>query len=201
MVTDNHYRWDFIQLSTDVKPTPATSPKVADGSTLYTSDDSKLYIWYKDQWYEKEATGGGGGGEAVITLTSDDFDYPTADPQGIALWNLDTGVYTIGGSGTLKLYYNSIQSVNAYSGDSFLVLHHGTKAGVYWYDHTFNIPTYMKAQEAYVSGSWSDLLQKTSIIDNLTTTNNSLVLSANQGYVLKGLIDALDARVSALEGN
>lgn len=61
MVTDNHYRWDFIQLSTDVKPTPATSPKVADGSTLYTSDDSKLYVWYKDQWYEKTVEGGGGG--------------------------------------------------------------------------------------------------------------------------------------------
>ena len=54
MVTDNHYRWDFIQLSTDPKPTPATSHKVADGSTLYTSDDSKLYIWYKTQWYEKK---------------------------------------------------------------------------------------------------------------------------------------------------
>lgn len=61
MVTDNHYRWDFIGLSTDTKPTPETSPKVANGSTLYTSDDSKLYVWYKDQWYEKEATGGGGG--------------------------------------------------------------------------------------------------------------------------------------------
>lgn len=61
MVTDNHYRWDFIMLSTDTKPTPATSKKVTNGSTLYTSDDSKLYVWYKDQWYEKTATGGGGG--------------------------------------------------------------------------------------------------------------------------------------------
>ena len=61
MVTDNHYRWDFIQLADDPKPTPATSFKVTDGSTLYTSDDSKLYVWYKDQWYEKSAIGGGGG--------------------------------------------------------------------------------------------------------------------------------------------
>lgn len=61
MVTDNHYRWDFIQLSTDIKPTPETSFKVANGSTLYTSDDSKLYVWYKDQWYEKTSTNGGGG--------------------------------------------------------------------------------------------------------------------------------------------
>lgn len=62
MVTDNHYRWDFIGLSTDSKPTPADSPKVADGSTYYCSDNSKLYIWYKNQWYERTATGGGGGG-------------------------------------------------------------------------------------------------------------------------------------------
>ena len=202
MVTDNHYRWDFIQLSTDEKPTPATSPKVADGSTLYTSDDSKLYIWYKDQWYEKEATGGGGGGgEPVKTLTSDDYDYPVASPQGIALWELDTGVYTIGGSTAIKLYYNSIQSTNADPDASFLVLHHGTKASVYWYEQTLNTPTYIQAQETYSVGSWSDILQKKSIVDNLLSTNASLTLSANQGYVLKGLIDALDARVSALEGN
>lgn len=58
MVT--HYRWDFIGLSTDTKPTPATSEKVTDGSTFYCSDNSKLYVWYKTQWYEKTATGGGG---------------------------------------------------------------------------------------------------------------------------------------------
>lgn len=61
MVAQNHYRWDFIGLSTDTKPTPADSEKVTDGSTYYTSDDSKLYVWYKDQWYEKEVEGGGGG--------------------------------------------------------------------------------------------------------------------------------------------
>lgn len=56
-----HYRWDFIGLSTDVKPTPATNENVADGSTFYCSDNSKLYVFYKDTWYEKTATGGGGG--------------------------------------------------------------------------------------------------------------------------------------------
>lgn len=71
MVTNNHYRWDFIQLADDPKPTPATSPKVADGSTLYTSDDSKLYVWYKDQWYEKTSTGGGGGGDSYTKSETD----------------------------------------------------------------------------------------------------------------------------------
>lgn len=56
-----HYRWDFIGLSTDDKPTLATSEKVVDGSTFYCSDNSKLYVFYNDTWYEKTATGGGGG--------------------------------------------------------------------------------------------------------------------------------------------
>ena len=46
-------RWDFIGLSTDAKPTPATSNKVCDGSTFYEADTSKLYFWSKTQWYEK----------------------------------------------------------------------------------------------------------------------------------------------------
>ena len=62
MVDKIHYRWDFIGLSTDTKPTPATNDRVANGSTFYCSDNSKLYVWYKDQWYEKTVSGGGGGG-------------------------------------------------------------------------------------------------------------------------------------------
>ena len=46
-------RWDFIGLSTDVKPTPTTSKLVVDGSTFLEADTSKLYIWCKTQWYEK----------------------------------------------------------------------------------------------------------------------------------------------------
>lgn len=57
-----HYRWDFIGLSSYDKPTPETSPKVVDGSTYYEADTSKLFVFYKDHWYEKTPTGGGGGG-------------------------------------------------------------------------------------------------------------------------------------------
>lgn len=67
MVTENHYRWDFIGLSTDEKPTPATSEKVVDGSTFYCSDTSKLYVYCKDNWYERKALGGGGGGGTTYT--------------------------------------------------------------------------------------------------------------------------------------
>lgn len=45
-------RWDFIGLSTDSKPTPATH-RVVDGSTFFEADTSKLYIWTRGTWYNK----------------------------------------------------------------------------------------------------------------------------------------------------
>lgn len=53
MDIQNNTRWDFIGLSTDSKPTSATSNRVVDGSTFYEADTSKLYFWCVDQWYEK----------------------------------------------------------------------------------------------------------------------------------------------------
>ena len=46
-------RYDFIGLSSQEKPTPATSEKVVDGSTFFEADTSKLYFWTKDRWYRK----------------------------------------------------------------------------------------------------------------------------------------------------
>lgn len=46
-------RWDFIGLSSEAKPTPATSKMVVDGSTFFEADTSRLYIWTNDQWYRK----------------------------------------------------------------------------------------------------------------------------------------------------
>lgn len=62
-------RWDFIGLSTDTKPTASTSEDVTNGSTFYCSDTSKLYIWYKDRWYEKADSGGGGSTITVVQTT------------------------------------------------------------------------------------------------------------------------------------
>lgn len=53
MNTDFNTRWDFIGLSTDEKPTPATSNKVVNGSTFFEADTSKLYFWTNGQWYNK----------------------------------------------------------------------------------------------------------------------------------------------------
>lgn len=53
MNIQQYTRWDFIGLSTDSKPTSATSSKVVDGSTFFEADTSKLFFWTKDQWYRK----------------------------------------------------------------------------------------------------------------------------------------------------
>lgn len=114
MVTQ-HYRWDFVGLSTDTKPTPETSEKVVDGSTFYCSDTSKLYVYCKDNWYERKPLGSGGGGTTytagngitingttieanqIKTLTEDDaegeYDDGNTITNYVEAWTLPSGVY------------------------------------------------------------------------------------------------------------
>ena len=199
MVTDNHYRWDFIQLSTDDKPTPTTSPKVADGSTLYTSDDSKLYVWYKTQWYEKTATGGGGGGGSITDLTTDDLDFPVSNPTGIALWNLDAGVYRNATDSDMYLNYSSTQSSQRKllrAGDIFTVLSKRDYSGTVYTIAQTGMDSYADIEFIYGNGAGagavSDLVSFKKVANNLTTTSTGqYALDAYQGYVLKGLIDAI----------
>ena len=100
MVNQQHYRWDFIGLSTDTKPTPETSEKVVDGSTFYCSDNSKLYVFCKDTWYEKTVSGGGG---------TSDFDQLSNRPKynGVTMTSetdipevIDVNEYIIQNAGT-----------------------------------------------------------------------------------------------------
>lgn len=51
MISDTKYRWNFLGLSTEAKPT--TGENVTDGSTFYEADTSKLYVYYGGTWYEK----------------------------------------------------------------------------------------------------------------------------------------------------
>lgn len=102
-----HYRWDFVGLSTDTKPTPETSEKVVDGSTFYCSDTSKLYVFCKDTWYERKALGGGGGGTTYtagdgIDITNDTIsvDTTTIQPKLTAGSNVSISDNTISATDT-----------------------------------------------------------------------------------------------------
>ena len=87
MVAKQHYRWDFVGLSTDNKPTPETSEKVVNGSTYYCSDTSKLYVFCDGTWYERKSLGGGGGGGTSYTagtgidITNDTISVDTQTIQ------------------------------------------------------------------------------------------------------------------------
>lgn len=129
MVTTNHYRWDFIGLSTDVKPTPATSVKVVDGSTYYTSDDSKLYVWYEDQWYEKTVEGGGGGttytaGDGIdITNSTISVDTDTIQEKltaGTGIDITDNTISATGGGGGDTVYSDKSTSDSTTGGAVYI---------------------------------------------------------------------------------
>lgn len=47
--------WNFLGLSTDVKPDQSDS-RVVDGSTFLEVDTSKLYIFTRGVWYEKTSS-------------------------------------------------------------------------------------------------------------------------------------------------
>lgn len=110
-MVEQHYRWDFIGLSTDVKPTPATSEKVVNGSTFYCSDNSKLYVWYKTQWYEKTATGGGGTSYTAgdgIDITDNEISVDTTVIQplltaGTGIDITDNTISATGGGGSVTV--------------------------------------------------------------------------------------------------
>lgn len=127
MVNELHYRWDFIGLSTDEKPTPSNSARVVDGSTFYCSDNSKLYVWCKTGWYERKALGGGGGGGTSytagtgITIADDTIsvDDTTVQMKLTAGSNISISDDTI--SATDTTYSNFVGTDGTASGTAGLV--------------------------------------------------------------------------------
>lgn len=313
MVTEQYpqrYRWDFIGLSTDDKPTPETSEKVVNGSTFYCSDTSKLYVFCDGTWYERKALGGGGGGgteytagagiditndvisvdtetiqpkltagsnvtinnntisatdttyssftgtdgttagttglvpapattdtdkflksdgtwaaaggggggnEPIYTLTSADFNWNSTtnsdtEPYNcVALWKLPPGLYDVGtltydtqwkvrkdSGGNDNLYSKFIITTSSTSTMVWIFGFRGT--GIVFSSDSEGIRMWV-LNESFNTYLTTTFIRHNEIVDNLTTNATYRPLSAGQGKVLKGLIDALDARVTALEGN
>lgn len=55
----------------------------------------------------------GGGGTGAIELTTADYDYPTNNPTGIALWDLPNGDYYIDNDSGVNLFGASAMNYNA----------------------------------------------------------------------------------------
>lgn len=96
-MVEHKFRWDFIGLSTDSKPT-ASSPKVVNGSTFYEADTSKVYIWYKDRWYEKTDTGGS-------------YELPIASAETLGGVKIGDGLTINSETGVLSAEGGSLESI------------------------------------------------------------------------------------------
>lgn len=210
-----HYRWDFIGLSTDTKP-DSTNPKVANGSTYYESDTSKLYVWYNNQWYEKTATGGGG------------YELPIASAStlggvkvGEGLEISEAGVLSATGGGGGVTALTEADYDYPEENPQYLNLEN-LPVGIYYTDVGYQGLNY------YMAGTTSSLntpctfikcagniicilsdnnfknkishitengesvsLNRDDIVDNLTTDTGVRPLSARQGKVLNDKIEAL----------
>lgn len=128
----------------------------------------------------EEVAGGG-----VTELTTADYNWPTANPDGIALWKLDTGIYKIADG--VKQYRSTIDSDslerliiahdNGYQ-TAFLLIR-GADASMKYYD--VQKSTGVVRSMAYIGAP----------VDALGSTSSVSALSANQGRVLKDLIDSL----------
>ena len=126
-----HYRWDFVGLSTDEKPTPETSEKVVDGSTFYCSDTSKLYVFCKDTWYERKALGGGGGGTTYtagdgIDITDDTISVDTDTIQekltaGTGIDITDNTISATGGGGGGDTVYSDKSTSDGATGGAVYI--------------------------------------------------------------------------------
>ena len=205
-------RADVINSLTDTstnKPLSANQGKVLKDqigslTDLDTTDKTNLV-----NAINEIAAGGGGGGELAHKLTTADYNYPASSPNSIALWLLEPGVYWRDTNDSLSIKWNNGTEFEVNT-NLFVTYIVGGKNGVYRTIITLSSGGNNINRAGWIynvnpsNGNIFDyqrLLSNNSIDDNLTSTGNQTALAARQGKVLKDLIDSLEERVRALEGN
>lgn len=162
------------------------------------------------------------------TLTGADFNWDSVNKStsgtldSVALWLLPSGFYKVAPSLDSKTFLNKNGGFNGSSLYEFII-HNPNPTGTAATDITTIIlvnanepsqaphygalmATVTNHSDGNAASGYSDLtkisfLARASIKNDLTTTTTGYVLDATQGKELKDLIDALTARVDALEGN
>lgn len=151
-------------------------------------------------------TAGGGSSSSFKELTTADYNYPTNNPNSVALWKLDPGIYYKADSVTARTDVNNLLTTNLNtivvggpidSGANTIILAFGSAAvnGIpkEFSEFVTNITTGAKSEsDSFVPYRY--------VRNNLTAGSAGYVLDARQGKELKRLIDELDQRVTALGG-
>lgn len=134
-----------------------------------------------------------GGGEGVKTLSSADYDYPAGNPDRIAIWNLDPAYYAIDGTNVvIQLGESDNHTLALDTGD--IIISIGGGDVIYTQNKNNDFGFYVGNEQT------ASILTLAQAQDSLGSTSPVLPLSANQGKILNDKIEALEARVAALEG-
>ena len=137
--------------------------------------------------------------ESITILTSDDYDYPTNDPELIAGWLLEPGIYKVEGTNVgIARHPEENHALYYDTGDIFIKL---TEAD----DVTEVDPQYIYTQIKNNTFSYyinkdviGDILKISDVVDNLTTPNSYVPLSAKQGKVLYDIIGDVETLLEDL---
>lgn len=180
---------------------PTTATVGTKGQVLEDTTNGKLYICTaiditdpQNPSYTWTEVGTGGSGAGIVELTSADYDYPTNSPDGIALWELDEGIYHVDGAASMQnainLYLDTVDSSASVNPKTFIISRNTNGTG--------NVSIYEIADGAmgsYVTSSSgtsvagaNPFLMMSDIVDNLSSSYTTVPLSANQGRVLDGKI-------------
>lgn len=133
-------------------------------------------------------------GKAKV-LTSADYDYPTNNPDGVALWKLDPGIYTTEKNETRKIYPSSTNPLNVRAATIIV----GAK------DLDGYVNMFLSNAGTAPNGAFpffAQTLQSTGaqslfhqiaqpVINSLTSASTVFPLSANQGRILSDRITGL----------
>lgn len=128
-------------------------------------------------------------------LNSADYDFPSNNPTSVALWKLDTGVYKADAG--VSLSPNNGSTLGAgYS--QLVIINKGAANTKIWVEQsTSGAVSYIQCYQTQSSGLSSGntvILTKRDVKNTLTSTSTDTPLSANQGKVLKDLVDSIAIR-------
>lgn len=156
-----------------------------------------------------EALANAGGGGAAKVLTSSDYNWPVSNPDGVALWLLDSGLYTVTDY-SVKVYGLNNYSYSLSDYNNFLVVNgvnglNKNLSYIYGFRHDFadinkNVITYsiIKRDDGSQYESGGQILTSRYTVDNLYSYNPIQPLSANQGRILNNNITAINTRLGGL---
>lgn len=155
--------------------------------------------------YVDTAVAGAGGG--VTELTADDYNWPTANPDGVALWRLSPGLYNWDNG--VKVY-TSASSSNTNGASAFVTEAAGNAREyvevVRFYPGGAN-NTYNWSKVNYNTGAVfnnidnAHLLSDKSVVNSLTSTSTTAPLSANQGKILNDKIVGVTSTITIRSHN